>query len=179
MPSSEATPWWVISWAWVGGYTSLSTLVVVFNSVLLFSVVTNKYLHYSYNYVLVILSIRWVLFSIITRLTDITVCRNVCRVLLTLCVLVLSKMVDSPRLLQEAHIIPANISAEGLDLNQSENMPMMCEIVSMTDHFLMIILMYYLASLSLYVFCRKPNPSITTTTDMTLRVRKLKFSEGH
>ena len=58
-----------------------------------------------------------------------------------------------------------------MNLTQSGNMPMMCEIVSMADHMLMIILMFNLASLSLYVFCRKPNPSITTTSDMTLRVK--------
>ena len=58
MSESVPTPWWGVSWAWVGGYTSMSTLVVVFNSVLLLSVMTNKYLHYSYNYVLVMLSIR-------------------------------------------------------------------------------------------------------------------------
>ena len=58
-----------------------------------------------------------------------------------------------------------------MNLTLSGNMPMMCEIVSMADQMLMIILMFYLASLSLYVFCRKPNPSITTTSDMTLRVR--------
>ena len=80
-------------------------------------------------------------------------------------------MVDSPALLQSAGIIPANISTDGLDLSQAENMAMVCKIVSMADHFLMIILMYYLASLSLYVFCRKPNPSTTTTSDMTLRVK--------
>lgn len=146
-------PWWGLSWAWVGGYTSLSTLVVVFNLVLFFSVVTNKYLHYSYNYVLVMLSIR-----------------NVCRVLFTLSVLVLSKMVDSPKLLQKTGMIPANISTDSLNLTQAGSMPMMCEMVSMADHMLMISLMFYLASLSLYVFCRKPNPSITTTSDMTLRL---------
>jgi len=146
--------WWGMSWAWVGGYSSLATLVVVFNSVVFFSVVSNKYLHYSYNYILVMLSVR-----------------NVCRVVLTLSVLVLSKMVDSPWLLKAAHIIPLNTSNEvGSDLTQSKNMPMMCEIVSMADHFLMTILMYYLASLSIYVFCRKANPSIPTTSDITLRL---------
>ena len=103
--------------------------------------------------------------------STLTICRNVCRVLFTLSVLVLSKMVDSPKLLQMADIIPANISTENMNLTLSGNMPMMCEIVSMADHMLMIILMFYLASLSLYVFCRKPNPSITTTSDMTLRVK--------
>ena len=58
MASSSTSPWWGVAWAWVGGYSSVSTLVIVFNTVLLFSVVMNKYLHYSYNYVLVMLSIR-------------------------------------------------------------------------------------------------------------------------
>jgi hypothetical protein len=48
-------------------YSSLATLVVVFKIVLLVSVVSNKYLHYSYNYVLVMLSIRSVLVTIITE----------------------------------------------------------------------------------------------------------------
>ena len=52
------SPWWGMSWAWGGGYSSLATLVVVFNSVVFFSVISNKYLHYSYNYVLVMLSVR-------------------------------------------------------------------------------------------------------------------------
>ena len=79
-------------------------------------------------------------------------------------------MVDSPWLLKVAHVIPVNTSTEGLDLTQSKSMPMMCEIVSMADQFLMTILMYFLASLSIYVFCRKANPSIPTTSDITLRV---------
>ena len=62
-----AAPWWGISWAWVCGYSSLATLVVVFNIVLLASVISNKYLHYSYNYVLVMLSIRSVFVTIITE----------------------------------------------------------------------------------------------------------------
>ena len=80
-------------------------------------------------------------------------------------------MIDSPHLLQSAGVVPVDISTEGLDLSKAENMATVCKIVSMADHFLMIILMYYLASLSLYVFCRKPNPSTTTTSDMTLRVK--------
>jgi len=149
---TEESPWWGLSWAWVGGYTSVSTLVIVFNSVLLFSVITNKYLHYSFNYVLVMLSIR-----------------NVCRVVLTLSVLVFSKMVDSPSLLQESGVLPPLIPP-GLDLTKAENMPLVCKVLSLADHLLMIILMFYLASLSLYVFCRKANPSETTTSDVTLRL---------
>ena len=68
MTPSNSTPWWGITWAWVCGYSSLATIVVVFNTLILFSVVTNKYLHYSFNYVLVILSIRCKLSTVNTFL---------------------------------------------------------------------------------------------------------------
>ena len=50
--------WWGVAWAWVGGYSAASTLVIIFNMIIVFSVVSNKYLHYSYNYVVVMLSLR-------------------------------------------------------------------------------------------------------------------------
>ena len=58
-PDSENSQWWGVTWAWVGGYSGLSTLVIIFNMIIVFSVVSNKYLHYSYNYVLVMLSLRF------------------------------------------------------------------------------------------------------------------------
>ena len=54
----EPVQWWGVAWAWVGGYSATATLVTIFNMIIVFSVATNKYLHYSYNYVLVILSLR-------------------------------------------------------------------------------------------------------------------------
>ena len=54
------TEWWGVTWAWVGGYSAISTLVIIFNIIIVFSVISNKYLHYSYNYVIVMLSLRFV-----------------------------------------------------------------------------------------------------------------------
>ena len=54
---TAALPWY-IEWAWVGGYSSLSTLVILANLLLIFSVGKNKFLHYSFNYVVVALSLR-------------------------------------------------------------------------------------------------------------------------
>lgn len=54
----EEGQWWGVAWAWVGGYSATSTLVIIFNMIIVFSVISNKYLHYSYNYVVVMLSLR-------------------------------------------------------------------------------------------------------------------------
>ena len=54
----EPVQWWGVAWAWVGGYSAASTLVIIFNIIIVFSVITNNYLHYSYNYVVVMLSLR-------------------------------------------------------------------------------------------------------------------------
>ena len=50
---------WGVAWAWVAGYSAVSTLVIIFNIVIVFSVLSNRYLHYSYNYVIVMLSLRF------------------------------------------------------------------------------------------------------------------------
>ena len=50
---------WGVAWAWVAGYSAISTLVIIFNIVIVFSVLSNRYLHYSYNYVMVMLSLRY------------------------------------------------------------------------------------------------------------------------
>ena len=42
----------------VGGYSTLSTLVLIFNLLILFSVAKNKYLHYTTHYVMVTLALR-------------------------------------------------------------------------------------------------------------------------
>ena len=61
LESTEPEPeWWGVTWAWVGGYSAISTLVIIFNIIIVFSVISNKYLHYSYNYVIVMLSLRFV-----------------------------------------------------------------------------------------------------------------------
>ena len=60
-PSSPDDLPWYVEWAWVGGYSSLSTLVIIFNLLIIVSVAKNKFLHYSFHYVVVALSLRLVL----------------------------------------------------------------------------------------------------------------------
>ena len=57
-PSSPDVLPWYVEWAWVGGYSSLSTLVIIFNLLIIVSVAKNKFLHYSFHYVVVTLSLR-------------------------------------------------------------------------------------------------------------------------
>ena len=57
MPNLYVLPWYV-EWAWVGGYSSVSTMVIITNILIMFSVAKNKFLHYSFNYVVVVLSLR-------------------------------------------------------------------------------------------------------------------------
>jgi len=140
----------VVEWAWVGGYTTLSTLVVIFNLLIFFSVIMNKFCHYGFHYVVLALSLS-----------------NLCRVSHTLWLVFLAKFVQLPWLLKAT--IP-EISEEDLDLTQAASMPLMCEILSMTDHFLMITLMFYLASLSLYMFSRDPNPPISAISQSTSKL---------
>ena len=106
-------------------------------------------------------------------------CRNILRCVLTLLILTISKLTESPSLLQMSNIVSANLTSselEQLDLSRSESMPLLCETVCMLDHFLVVVLMYYVATLFIYLFCRKPNPDVPTTSEMTLRVNK--YTEG-
>ena len=50
----------------VGGYSCLSTLVLIFNLLILFSVAKNKYLHYTTHYVMVALALRSVERMVVT-----------------------------------------------------------------------------------------------------------------
>jgi energy-converting hydrogenase Eha subunit H len=59
-PSSPNVLPWSIEWAWLGGYSSLSTLVIIFDLLIIVSVAKNMFLHYSFHYVVVALSLRLV-----------------------------------------------------------------------------------------------------------------------
>ena len=88
-------------------------------------------------------------------------------------ILTLSKLTETPSLLQISNIIPANLTkmeVENMDLTRTDTMPLLCQSVCMIDHFLVIVFMYYVATLAIYLFCRKPNPDVPTTSEMTLRV---------
>ena len=95
---------------------------------------------------------------------------------MTLLILTISKLTESPSLLQMSNIVAnmTNTQLEDLDLSKTESMPLLCETVCMLDHFLVIVLMYYVATLFIYLFCRKPNPDVPTTSEMTLRVTILR-----
>ena len=97
--------------------------------------------------------------------------RNQFRVLLTLCLVFLTKVLQTPWLLEHTYLLPVNTSAEDIDLTQAANMPITCKIMSMADHILMTTLMFYLAGLSVYMFCRYPNPPISAASEATLKVR--------
>jgi len=154
MEKAESTnDLWYIEWAWVGGYSSISTLVFIFNIIIFFSIGKNKFLHYSFHYVIVALSLR-----------------NLLRVLLTLCLVFLAKLIQTPQLLRTTFLIPSNKSIDGIDLTQSSSLPITCEVLSMTDHIMMTTLMFYMAGLSLYMFCRHPNPSGTGSYNIPMKL---------
>ena len=93
--------------------------------------------------------------------------------MLTLLILTMSKLTESPSLLQMSNILPVNLTKlelETMDLSQADSMPLLCQSVCMLDHFLVVVFMYYVATLFIYLFCRKPNPDVPTTSEMTLRV---------
>eukprot|EP00092_Neocalanus_flemingeri_P021172 GFUD01022946.1.p1 GENE.GFUD01022946.1~~GFUD01022946.1.p1 ORF type:complete len:375 (-),score=85.63 GFUD01022946.1:119-1243(-) len=147
---------WYIEWAWVGGYSSLSTLVFIFNILIFFSVGKNKFLHYSFHYLIVALSLR-----------------NLLRVILTLCLVFLAKLIQTPWLLKATFLIPANTSTDGIDLTETASMSLTCEVLSMWDHILMTAMMFYMAGMSLYMFCRHPNPSITEVSETTFKLSSI------
>ena len=84
----------------------------------------------------------------------------------------LAKLIQTPWLLRATFLIPTSNSTDGLDLTHSENMSITCEVLSMADHILVTTLMFYMAGLSLYMFCRHPNPTISELSETTLKVGK-------
>ena len=155
---------WGLEWAWVGVFTSLATLVIIFNILLVFSVIKNSFLHYSFHYVVIAMALRYLILVFIIFILFFL--RNICRVGLTLVLAVLARLLESPE------DLPKSLLAENhSDLRQAASMPLVCEILSMTDHVLMTVLMFYLSALSLYLFCRQPNPPVLASSLKTLRVR--------
>ena len=155
---------WGLEWAWVGVFTSLATLVIIFNILLVFSVIKNSFLHYSFHYVVIAMALRYL--SSVFVIFILFFLRNICRVGLTLVLAVLARLLESPE------DLPRSLLAENhSDLREAASMPLVCEILSMTDHALMTVLMFYLSALSLYLFCRQPNPPVLASSLKTLRVR--------
>ena len=99
--------------------------------------------------------------------------RNQLRVGLTLSLVFLAKLLQTPWLLDHTYLLPANTSTEGIDLTQAANMPLTCKILSMSDQILMTTLIFYLAGLSIYMFCRFPNHPIFAASEKTVKVNSL------
>ena len=83
-------------------------------------------------------------------------CRNLVRVLLTLFLVFLTKLLDTPWLLRSSWLAKTE---------NTYNMTITCQVLSMVDHILMATMMFYIIGISLYMFCRQPNPTISENTD--------------
>ena len=57
-----------------------------------------------------------------------------------------------------------------LDLSQADTMPALCQAAALVDTLLTASLTFYTATTFVYLFCRKPNPDVPSTSEMTLRV---------
>ena len=49
---------WPVEWVWVSGYSSLATLVILTNLLLIAAIGKNKYLHFSFHYAVIALALR-------------------------------------------------------------------------------------------------------------------------
>lgn len=120
-----------------GGYSAAATTIILLNFMLFISVIRNRYLHYSFNYVVFALSLR-----------------NICRVLFTLYLVFMAKLSQSkfPNEFVTA-VLPGPT-----DFSRYDSAPLLCELSCLADHVLTTSSMFYLSILSLYLFCRQPNP---------------------
>lgn len=132
----EELPWYK-EWLWVGSYSSFSTLIIIFNMMLVFSVGKNKYLYFSFHYVMLALAIR-----------------NIVRVGYSLLLLILSKVIATDWLYKMIYRLPANAGYEADSLRQYSGLSNTCQVLSIADNFLMTVVMIYIASLAVYLLCR-------------------------
>ncbi|XP_023334440.1 uncharacterized protein LOC111705927 [Eurytemora carolleeae] len=116
----------LVDCAWVTGYSSLSTLVIIFNSILFFSVGKNSYLHYSTHYTVLVLAVRNILYTIVCT-----------------CILLLTKIEDTPWMLKLFHI------------QTDQESGLLCEVLSCLDCLLSSLIMFYLLGLAVHMLCRK------------------------
>lgn len=142
MSPREELPWYV-EWLWVGGYSSFTTLIIIFNMILLFSVGKNKYLHFSFHYVIVAVAIR-----------------NILRVGYSLLLVFLSKAVATDWLYKVIYVLPPDCEYEESNLRQHSGLPNTCQVLAGADHFLMTLIMFYFATLAVYLLCRPANPTV-------------------
>ena len=51
---------WHLEWIWVSGYSTIATLTIIFNMVLMFAIGKNRFLHFSFHYAIIAMGLRWV-----------------------------------------------------------------------------------------------------------------------
>ena len=83
---------WGLEWVWVGGYSAAATTILLTNCMLLVSVIRNRYLHYTFNYVVFALSLRCPPTHVRCPQLAVSVCRNILRVVFTLGLVVVAKL---------------------------------------------------------------------------------------
>ena len=93
-------------------------------------------------------------------------CRNICRVLFTLFLVFLAKLSQSQE--PGERVV---VGAGGLNFREYNRVPLLCDLTSMADNCLTSANMFYLAFLSLYLFCRQPNPPACPANMKTLKVK--------
>lgn len=137
---------WGLEWVWVGGYSAAATTILLTNCMLLVSVIRNRYLHYTFNYVVFALSLR-----------------NILRVVFTLGLVVVAKLSQAGPAALQLPGLPANLS-------RHEAAPRVCEVTAAVDSALVTSAMFYLALLALHLFCRAPNPPSLSANLRTLKL---------
>ena len=105
---SDDDEWaWGVEWIWVGGYSAAATTIILLNFMLFISIIRNRYLHYSFNYVVFILSFRYPPDQNSSKSSSVNP-RNICRVIFTLFLVFLAKLSQSK--LPESVKIPLKTS---------------------------------------------------------------------
>jgi len=131
---------WPLEWVWVSGYSSLATLVIVTNLVLIAAIGKNKYLHFSFHYAVIALALR-----------------NILRVLHSCWIVALAKLVQTPALFRLLYQLDPAAQLPP-DPSSAAALPVTCQLLCTADTFLMSVTMFYIATLAIYVFCRPAQP---------------------
>ena len=100
---------WGLEWVWVGGYSAAATTILLTNCMLLVSVIRNRYLHYTFNYVVFALSLRCPHTCLTSPdLSPRVLRRNILRVVFTLGLVVVAKLSQAgPAALQVQYPVPS------------------------------------------------------------------------
>ena len=83
--------------------------------------------------------------------------RNIFRVLQSCWIVSLAKLIQTEWLFKIVYQLPPETEITE-DLGQAAGLPVTCQILCTGDHFLMSMIMFYIATLAIYVFCRPAHP---------------------